>query len=299
MSIMLRIIKAQMKKQGPTLDLSLDADFEKQRAIMSDPKNQMPPQKGVHFETTTVCGVPVEVSRPQKQRNDNIILYIHGGGFAFGDEISSRSYASVLAGNCEVSVYSVGYRLAPEHRFPAGAEDCFAVYRGLSDNFPNSKIALVGESAGGNLVLATALMAKDRGAKMPCCIFAISPCCTMAEELPSRAENRSVDLVLPHENLGRSLVELYLAEGTDPRNPYVSPMYGNYEGFPPVMLSVDNSEVLRDEVRQTKENIEKAGVSVEYHELTDTFHSFPTLGGICPEGKKILDDTVRFLKKYC
>lgn len=299
MSITLSIIKMQMKKQGPTLDLSLNADFEKQRAIMSDPKNQMPPQKGVSFEAAEVCGVPVEISRPKIRRNDNIILYIHGGGFAFGDEVSSRAYASVLAGNCEMMVYSVGYRLAPEHRFPAGAEDCYAVYQELTQKYPNSKIALVGESAGGNLALTTALMAKDKGTKMPCCIYAISPCCTLAEELPSRKENRSVDLVLPHENLGRSLVELYLTEDMDPYNPYVSPMYGDYEGFPPVMLSVDNSEVLRDEVKRTKENMEKAGVSVEYHELMDTFHSFPTLGGICPEGKKILTDTVLFLMKYC
>ncbi|MGN1023262.1 MAG: alpha/beta hydrolase [Lachnospiraceae bacterium] len=299
MSIALEMIKKQMKQVGPSMDLRPEADFAKQRAILADPKNQPPTQKGVTFEKAVLSGVPVEFAHPQAKRSGSLILYVHGGGFAFGDEVTSRPYASVLAAACGMSVCSVGYRLAPEHRYPAGVEDCFAVYQELLRQNPGRKIALVGESAGGTLVLVTALLAKEHGAALPCCIFAISPCCTMAEELPSREKNRAVDLVLSNADLGKCLEELYLEKGADPYDPHVSPMYADYQGFPPVLLTVDGSEVLRDEVRRTRERMEQAGVHVEYRELTGTFHSFPTLGGICPEGKEILDESVRFLTRYC
>lgn len=76
-------------------------------------------------------------------------------------------------------------------------------------------------------------------------------------------------------------------------------MYADDQGFPPILLTVDESEVLRDEVRRTREQMEQADVEVTYRELSGTFHSFPTLGGICPERKEILDESVRFPTRYC
>ena len=95
--------------------------------------------------------------------NNGIVFYIHGGAFAYGSALSSRGYASVLADELGMRVVTISYRLAPEYKWPAGIDDCFEAYQGILESFPGSETVLVGESAGGTMVLVTALRAKAAG----------------------------------------------------------------------------------------------------------------------------------------
>lgn len=296
MSFALKMILLSMKMQPP-FAIGPGTDYAKQRAIVDDPKKQIPAVKTVSVEPIHLSGVPCEILTPQKVTGNGIIYYIHGGGYCYGSVSSSRGYASVLADACEMPVVTVTYRLAPENKWPAGAEDCFAVYQELLKRYPGKKIGLVGESGGGTMILVTALMAKDKGIPMPACIVPFSPCTNLAEDLPSRKKNEGA-LVVPYSNIAEVLKSVYLSEDTDPFQPYVSPYYGDYAGFPPMYFFADKGEVLFDDTDLLVPKIREAGVQVDYEVMEGTFHSFPTIGGVCPESKAYLDKTREFFKKY-
>jgi acetyl esterase/lipase len=278
--------------------LNPNADFDQIRKMMDAQNTQMPIEPGVTFESVTIGGIHAEHNIPSNKVGNGIIMYIHGGGFAFGTAVATRSSSSVLAGETGLPVYSIDYRLAPEHRFPAAPEDCLAAYKALLELFPQSGIALIGESAGGSLVLVTALMAKDRGIKPPACVIAYSAATDLAEDHPSRTANESTDLIIPPD-VAALIRSIYLSGDDDPHNSYISPLYGDYTGFPPLRIVVDKSEVLYDDSRLVAEKAGAVGVTVEYSEFEDTFHSFPATGRITPEGTQALAETAAFIRKYC
>lgn len=296
MSIALKMILTAMKKQPP-FAIGPGTDYAKQRAIVDDPKMQIPAVKSVAVEQVLLAGVPCEILTPNKITGDGLIYYIHGGGYCYGSAFSSRGYGSVLADACSLPVVTVTYRLAPENKWPAGPEDCFAVYQELLKKYPGKKIALIGESGGGTMILVTALMAKNKRITMPSCIVPFSPCTNLAEDLPSRKKNEGA-LVVPYSNIAAVLKDVYLAEDNDPFNPYVSPYYGDYTGFPPMYFFADKGEVLFDDTDLLVPKIKAAGVEVQYEVMEGTFHSFPTIGRSCPESKAYLEDTKNFLQKH-
>jgi acetyl esterase/lipase len=155
------------------------------RAMVEQITMNMPDEPGVSFTSCALGGVEAELSTPDKQTGDDIILYIHGGGLLSGNARSSRGYASMLAAASGLRVYSISYRLMPEYPFPAGAEDCLAAYKALLEKHPNNKLALVGESGGGNLSIAVTLMIRDKGIILPSSVTAYSPVTDMTGTMPS------------------------------------------------------------------------------------------------------------------
>lgn len=298
MSVKLKAIIAMMKLQ-PKLAIGPGTDYPAMRKAMENPKMQMPMPKGVTVEARTMAGVEVECLSPEQVEDENLIFYIHGGGYVYGNAFTSRPYAAMLADACKMRVFTISYRLAPEHKFPAGSDDCFGVYRALLETYPGKNIALIGGSTGGNLVLSTALRAKDEGLQLPACVFAQSPSTNMADQLPSRGRNKDKDLVVPYENLNEILVSEYLDDEADAKNPYVSPYFGDYEGFPPLKVTVDENEVLFDDADMLVKKAREAGVEVEYEIMEGTFHGFPEIGTCCPESQRILDETAAYVHKMC
>lgn len=301
MSLIYQMILKQMKaqqKKGGSFRLGTDEEIIAGRKFIDDPKNQMPPVKGVAIQSEKIRDIPVEKLVPKKIEMPGAILYyIHGGGFCYGNEITSRGFGTALAESLGVEVYTVGYRLAPENKFPAGVDDCFAVYQELLKRYPDRKIGLIGESGGGTYVLTTALKAKAAGLRMPECIYSMNPLTTLAEDLPSR-QNYEIDLVVPIKDANAVLGRPYLEEGQDKRDPLVSPLYGDYTGFPPVKITVDVSEILHDDSTYLAAHMQEQGVRVDLKELKGFFHSFPAIGNVCPESKALMDETKRFFRNY-
>lgn len=296
MSFALKMILAAMKKQPP-FQIGAGADYEKLRAQNDDPSNQIGVVNSVKIEKKRYGGVETELLTPQTLKSGDILFYIHGGGYVIGSTRSSRGYGTTLADELGMRVITITYRLAPEHKFPAAQEDCFAVYQDIVKNFPNSKTALIGESGGGTMVLATGLMAKAAGVKMPACIVSISPCTNLAEDLPSRKKNEGA-LVVSQANITALLREAAFDRDTDPYDPLISPFFGDYTGFPPMYFFADRGEVLFDDTDLLVPKLRAAGVDVGYEVMEGTFHSFPTLGRACPESKAYLEATKEFLLKY-
>lgn len=295
----LEMLKRLLRKRGQKFLIGPGVDYVAERKRFASPRNQLPPTRGVAFIPEVLGGVPVELASPTKVAGDAVVLYIHGGGYIYGDAVTSRGYASALADESNLRVYSVSYRLAPEYKFPCGVEDCFSVYCALLERHPSGKIALVGESSGGTFVLVVTLMAKDRNVPLPACICVFSPCTNLAEDPPSRRRNAQLDFIVPYENLNELLRSVYLGGETDPKYPYVSPFFGDYVGFPPMKVTVDSGEVLFDDAAWLVEKARAAGVEVDYQVLNGTFHALPVIGRTTPESSKILRETAMFIRKHC
>lgn len=297
MSLMLKIVISQMKKQPP-FAIGEGVDYEAQRRHTEDPKIQMPIAKGTRFTPLSLREIQMERVTPRTVRSENIIFYIHGGGMVTGNAFTSRPYASMLAEACGMEVYTISYRLAPEQKFPAATDDCFLAYQELLSRHPGKKIALVGESAGGNLVLVTALRTKESGLQLPSCVYSQSPCTNLYEPFPSIAANVTRDLVLGQEGLFEKLRLTYGTAETDFRDPHISPFFGDYAGFPPLLLTVDDSEMLYDDTCRVAEKARSSGVDVTCLVQHNTFHTFPIMAKMVPEAKKILKQSAQFLQKW-
>lgn len=251
----------------------------------------MPRCLDVGWKMKKIEGVNCLILTPRKKKSENIIFYIHGGGFVNGSAKSTGSYASMLAHYSGCRVISCDYALAPEHPYPQGVEDCVAVYRGICQEY-GTKIALVGESAGGNLVLATAFKVMEEGLKKPASVSAHSPIIDLSMTL-ERKDHIIRDFTVKLECLP-VLREIYGAGRS--REVFCSPYFGNYKNFPPLFISCDEEEMLRTDAFQLYKKAVRAGVPVEMMTLRGGFHAYAVMGDLSPESREVLIENVAFIK---
>jgi acetyl esterase len=211
------------------------------------------------------------------------VLYIHGGGFTVGSIDMEHAQAAHLAREVGVTVVSVEYRLAPEHRFPAALEDCDAALRWLHSQagalgVERSRIALVGNSAGGGLAAGLALYARDRGGPPVCFQYLGIP--ELDDRLETWSMRRFVDTPMWTRAAAARSWSMYLGEHNGDVSPYAAPARAaNLAGLPPAYISTMEFDPLRDEGILYGLALLRAGVSVEIHSFPGTFHgcrSYPT-----------------------
>ena len=206
--------------------------------------------------------MPAERVATPASRHDRHVLYLHGGAFATGFPALYRDMTWRIATLCRAQVTCVDYRLAPEHPFPAGLDDCVTAYRWLiASGADPARIAVMGDSAGGGLVFSTLLRLRDEGIPLPAAAVAVSPWTDLALTGESLRLNADVDPLIPVEAAPRA-IDLYLA-GADPRNPYASPLYGDPTGLPPTLILVGGDDVLRDDAVRMAERMQAAGCDAD------------------------------------
>lgn len=287
---MMRKAKCAAKPDGPP-------DYAKRRAFVEGRHAQQKTAQGVRFESLILNGVESECGTPDYLAGNGAVLYIHGGGFVTGSARSSRSYASYLAQASGMRVYTISYRLAPEHPWPAAPDDCLAVYRALLERHPDAKLALVGGSAGGNLCLSTALRAKAEGLSLPSAMVLFSPSIDQTNTLPTRKTNAERDCAI-QGTIDLVHQEAYL-QNADPYDPLVSATYADLTGLPPMLIVVDGDEVLLDDSALLAAHAHRDGVDAELKITAGLFHDFPSMGPELPEAAQVLEDTATFLCHYC
>ncbi len=271
----------------------LTVDWEKARVIPNLSYTFIPKEKGVKGYRVRIGGTISEILIPENVRDRIIILYIHGGGFVSGSASASRSYCSMLAKYSGYRVISAEYRLSPENKFPNGLEDCYNILRAIRKRYPDSKLVLAGESAGGNLSLALALKARDRGRRSIAAVIAHSPLVDFTGSL-DRSVHEIEDFTV-FEGFEQAMSIAY-ADGEDLTNPYISPYFGDYTGFPPVFLTCDYNETLFADSMVIYRKCREAGVKVNMVQMKGAFHAFATMGTRTPETERILVETVRFIE---
>jgi epsilon-lactone hydrolase len=223
------------------------------------------------------------------------MLYLHGGGYYFCSPQTHRSLVFALARRTHARTFSLDYRLAPEHPFPAALDDALAAYRWLvADGVSPRTIVIAGDSAGGGLALATLLALRDAGDPLPAGGLLFSPWTDLAATGASITSNDGRDPMFVGAAVGRA-ARLYLADA-DPRNPWASPVYGRFDGLPPLLIQVGDTEVLLDDSTRVADEARAAGVTVELEIWPKMPHAFQMFAPFMPEANRALDHAARFVR---
>jgi len=237
-----------------------------------------------HFEAAWVL--------PKDERRQGVILYLHGGGYTFGDLDYAKGFGSTLAVECGVRVFCPAYRLAPEHPYPAASEDALTAYEYLlSKGYDSRHITLCGESAGGGLCYALCLKLKEKGLPLPASIVAISPWVDLTASGASYETNRDKDVSLTAELLD-SFTKNYTA---DPQDPYVSPLFGELSQLPPSLIFVGGDEILLSDAQTLHTNLLAAGCKSHLSVKPDRWHGYLLYG--LEEDRKDFVTLRRFLNR--
>jgi acetyl esterase len=243
----------------------------------------MPPTREIASVTDDVVGdVPVRVYRGE-EKPTGLVVYFHGGGWCIGSIGIMDNVARELAHATGAVVVSVGYRLAPEHPFPSGLDDCetvarWAVANAASFGVQGSQVVIAGESAGGNLAAAVALRLRDAGATQPAGQILIYPVVdSNSSEHPSRREFRGV--VVSADD-GDFFWKAYTGGRTDlDHDPYAAPLHApDLTGLPPALVMVGGCDFLRDEGRAYAARLREAGVATEEVSYPGQPHGFLNFG---------------------
>lgn len=247
MSLMHSIVFYFCKKGKRHYEPGRTQDYEASRLSELRQNRFAQAPRSVRIEERRLGGVPVELLSRTGNPYDRVVLYIHGGGFVVGSVKTRRAFTGYVVGKLGFNVAAVEYRLAPEHPFPAAPEDCFAVYRELLREYRPGNIVLLGESAGGCLVLSVLLQIKAAGLPMPAAALCFSPCVQFDRVLPSYTGNEQTEAMV--ENLSEEVFDTYLRsnDAEKARDPIFAPYYGDFTGCPPIYLWASESELLRDD----------------------------------------------------
>jgi monoterpene epsilon-lactone hydrolase len=194
---------------------------------------------------------------------EKVIFYTHGGGYVSGNCVDHRMHVAKFVRASGVGALLYDYRLAPEHPFPAAMQDTLVAYRWLlSQNVSPANIIIVGESAGGGLCLASLLAIRDEGLPLPMAGVALSPWTDLKCTGDSYHTNTKRDI----STLGSwDIWGSYYIGTNDPSNPWISPLYGDLHGLPPILIEVGDHEVLLDDARHFAEKARSAGVDITLH----------------------------------
>ena len=231
--------------------------------------------------------------RIKGKRPRRTLLYFPGGGFIVRTRTQHRSFVAKICRAANAKALVVHYRLAPEVPFPGGLEDCLAAYHDLLKQGINpSDITLAGDSAGGGLVLSTLLALRDEGSPMPCNAIVLSPFADMTHSGESRHFNKHRDPMLPTQRITK-LRQLYIGEAL-PRDRYISPIFADFDGLPPILGQVGSTEVLLDQTVQAAAQAKKAGVPFFLEIWEEMPHVF-AMFGVLPEAEVALARIAQFI----
>ncbi len=216
------------------------------------------------------------------------VLHFHGGGYVLGSAASSVEYASRLSHALNGPCYTVDYRLAPEHPYPAAFDDAFSAYRGLlGAGVDPATVFLSGESSGGGLALALATALRRAGLPLPAGVIAICPLTDLTLSGPTVMANSGDDPAANRETLS-NLVASYF-QGHEPTDPMVSPLFADLADLPPVFLAAVEGEVLESDTTRFAQRARTAGANVTLKMVADSVHVF-TLFPFLPETAETLEE---------
>lgn len=241
--------------------------------------------------------VPALWCCPRDSAEHASILYLHGGGYLFGSPRSYRAFASHLAKRAVMPVLLPDYRLAPENPFPAAVDDALASYRWLLRQHDGdaSRIVVAGDSAGGGLSLSLMHALIAEGVALPAAVMALSPYTDLAATGESLEENSRRCAMFTADGIRRA-ARLYLA-GAEAELPLASPLYGDFDGFPPLWIALSDTEVLRDDGLRVADKADRAGVTVQLQVWRDQPHVWPIFHPMIPEAGRSINDLAAFARR--
>jgi acetyl esterase/lipase len=246
------------------------------------------------IEPVTIAGVAAAWhGAPELADQRGTLLYLHGGAWCVHLPALYSTFAARLSAATGMRVLLVDYRLAPEHKFPSSSDDCLAVYRALVESGFTPRV-IAGDSAGGNLSLITLMRARDEQLPLPDCAVLLSPATDLSLGSPSMRYNAHAD---PMFGAGMEdlLVPLYCPE-VDLRDPRLSPLFGRWDGLPPLYFLAGSTEILLDDSVRAHDRAQQAGTDSRIDVWPELPHVFP-LFAMLPEARQAVDEIARFIEE--
>jgi acetyl esterase len=284
---LLRRVQAQDTR--PVAGLTVE---EARRQALDELRYAPAPAEMTAVEALDIAGVPVRLYTPIGERTGLRIVFFHGGGWVVGGLELADAACRALADATSSLVASVAYRLAPEHPFPAGLEDCYAVTCGLARDAP---VVVAGDSAGGNLAAAVCLLARDRGGPALAGQLLIYPATEYKARTPSALEFAEghwltlaeMDWYWDHYGDARQLA----------RSPYASVLRApSLADLPPAMMCTAGCDLLRDEAEAFAARLVTAGVPTYARRFPGQLHGFLSCGGVIDAAQHLVHDAAAWLR---
>ncbi|WP_148863584.1 alpha/beta hydrolase [Marinobacter fonticola] len=245
-----------------------------QRALIRQAYRLSPPPRQCLFSRSKINNVPY-MKVTHGAPNATAMLYLHGGAYTIGSAQTHKGITGHIAKASGGTIFVPDYRLAPEHPFPAALEDALAIYRHLLGlGYRPNRISIAGDSAGGGLTLALALKLKQEKLPLPGALIMLSPWLDLTHR---HIHTPDIEPVL---QLGwiRKAAENYCS-GLSLEEPFISPLYGNIDGLPPMLIQAGTQEILLNDARRLSEKARLAGVNATLEEYTDLWHVFQIHAG--------------------
>ena len=249
----------------------------------------------IQYHPVDADGVPAEwIERTES--NLGVILYLHGGAYALGSITGHREWIARLAQATRMRCLALNYRLAPEHPFPAALEDAIASYHWLlTQGVDPSHIIIAGDSAGGGLALSTLVKLRDAGGQLPAGAVCLSPWTDLALTGASIHSNAKADFILNRDSLQKYAG--YYAAQHNVANPWISPLYADLTGFPPLLIQAGSDEILLNDATRLAEKARAVGVDVHLEIWDEMFHVFQ-LFSFLPETKQAVSQIAAFVSQH-
>ncbi|MBK5237757.1 MAG: alpha/beta hydrolase [Actinomycetales bacterium] len=259
------------------------------RLIFDDWQRATAEPEGVTYKSTSIGGVPGILVTPIGSDPKQILIFMHGGGFALGSSASHRKLAGHIAKALDTHAFVADFRLAPEHKFPAQIHDGVAIYSALLEQgFKPEDITPIGDSAGANLAISMVFEMRNRKLPLPHQVITMSPWLNMENNGATLVTNNDTDFLIAPEGLHGN-IDRYISGTTEPTNPMANPLYQDFTGFPRLYICAGDIEALFDNSQQLEALATKAGVDVTFSIGEGMQHVFPFLAGNHPRADKEIE----------
>ncbi len=250
------------------------ADIEKQRRSQDQIGAAFGASKSIHINEVMIEDMHAEwVSVTRAHMKKNVILYCHGGGYSTGSSLYARTLTTKLAESTSMDVLCFDYRLAPEHPYPAAGEDAMKAWNYLMLlGYGARDVVVAGDSAGGNLALTLVLKLKEEGRLLPRGLVVMSPWTDLTSAGKSHETRAELDPVLSDEYIN-TMIAAYVGD-KDLTDPQISPLFGDFTGFPPTYIQVGDNEILLSDSTSLYKKLLKSDVSVKIDVQKGMWHVY-------------------------
>ena len=252
----------------------------------------------VELSAADLNGVPGEYSIVPGSDPSRVLMFFHGGGYCSGSIKSHRRLVTEAGRLAKIRTVAVGYRLAPEHPFPAAYDDALTAWRFLRDQgIAAAHVAIGGDSAGAGLTLALISQLRDAHEELPACAWLVSPWTDLTMSSSSLVSKAAIDPLIHKEYLNE-LAEAYLPSGVGRKDPRVSPLYADLRGFPAMLIQAGSDETLLDDAIRLAAQAGAADVAVTLEIWPHMIHAWPLWNAHLEDGRRALASAGSFIQSH-
>jgi monoterpene epsilon-lactone hydrolase len=272
--------------------------WPERRKRLDDVGSVWPLADDVKVTAVDVSGLPGEWSIVPGSDPSRVLMFFHGGGYCSGSIVSHRRLVTEAGRAAGARTLAIAYRLAPEHPFPAGYDDALTAWRFLRDqNIPAPHIAIGGDSAGAGLTVALISRLSDAREELPGCAWLISPWTDLTMSGSTLSSNEAVDPLI-HKQYLIELADAYLPAGMNRKDPRVSPLYADLNGFPALLIQVGSDETFLNDATRFAAVAGAADVRVTLEIWPHMIHAWPLWNAHLDAGRRALANAGAFIKQH-